>query len=398
MKFSLKFFAISLLLFSVFLFISCGEEKEEEKRAEDATPPELVSIDIADGEEIPSGRSITAIFSEEMSWVNIVVAGATGKTILDSTGKIAVWVPSGNIAPGDHKITISGQDKAGNNIKNYKPISFQVTSKLNGKKIQAIDFWFPGDINSQWVYNIPGGDQVTNKVSKYLNIGGKTYKVVEESDLFLGIIEKPASSNPDPFLTFRESDSNQVLGYGVAGNKVFEGMFIDMLKEIGFDEKSVKVSHKYSEWILLDRPEMSYKWTIMQMTTKISLPDITINGIFEIKGYISQKEKLITEAGEFETYVVEYTAIDEVEGDKAVEPVINLWLSPDVGLIKMEGDNSVLGRLSKYKIVSNKPAPASYVQPIMAISNLMKIKKEIDINLRKNISKFVNKHKAALKG
>jgi hypothetical protein len=383
---------IGILTFLIVFFISftgCGEKDEEVK---DVEAPTVTNIDVADGQEITESRSITVNLSEEMVWVNIVISGATGKTMLDSIGKIAVWIPSGNIPSGDHKITITGQDKAGNDVENYKPINFKVASKMDNKQLQAYSFWYPGETNSQWIYDIPQDGQVTSRISGYLDIGGKSYKVVKESDMFMGIVEAPDPTSPDPFLTFRKGDSNQVLGYGTVGNKLFGDSFIEMLKELGFDEKSIKIQHKYNEWILLDKPEVNLKWTIMQMSTKVTLNDVTINGIFELKGYISRKEKLLIETGEFETYVVEYTTIDEVEGEKQEDPLINLWLSPDVGLIQTELENSVLGRLARYKIVSSSPAPASYNKTLTNNSDLINFRKELDIRLRKLMSTFVDRH------
>ncbi len=70
----------------------------------------VTSLTISEGMEIPANAPITAIFSRQMTHVDIKVTGTTGTTILSGDGKSATWTPSQDMAQGAHTLTITGRD------------------------------------------------------------------------------------------------------------------------------------------------------------------------------------------------------------------------------------------------------------------------------------------------
>ncbi len=72
-------------------------------------PPEVTYVSVSPGVEVANDQTIVVTFSKKMESVSIDVSGATGDTSL--IGTTATWTPSGAMPPGDHTLTITGQDE-----------------------------------------------------------------------------------------------------------------------------------------------------------------------------------------------------------------------------------------------------------------------------------------------
>ncbi len=102
----LKFSALLMAAFLVFVMIGCGGEEEEEG---DKTPPTLVSASPASGSELAANASITLVFSEKMKSVTV-----PGGVVDLGDGKNVTVKPSGEWATGALTLNVSGEDMAGN--------------------------------------------------------------------------------------------------------------------------------------------------------------------------------------------------------------------------------------------------------------------------------------------
>ena len=125
--------------------VSCAKELHE------PLPPEIVSINISEGQRIVGNETIIVEFSKEMESVSIEVSGALGATSL--TGKTAEWTPSMDISLGTHTLIITGTDETGYDLEETISIGFIVMGKLVDTKIA---FSLDGDIH---VINADGSDQ-----------------------------------------------------------------------------------------------------------------------------------------------------------------------------------------------------------------------------------------------
>lgn len=222
--------------------------------------------------------------------------------------------------------------------------------------IAAADLWYPGGVGSRWVYNTPSSERVTTRVVENMEIGGKIYKAVRESEPLMSIM----IDEPDPFLTFKKAEPDRILGYGKAANELFKEIFLDSFVEMGFDKANVSVQSVIDEWVILENLIEGHKWTVMKLSAILSFMGITVRGTIQIQGEILRMERTETIAGEFETFVIDYTMASEVEGEAEEQSLCTLWLSPNVGLIQLELDGDIAGSLIEYEITRAKPAPVSY--------------------------------------
>ena len=169
----------------------------------------------------------------------------------------------------------------------------EVSVLLKGRGIEPLSaaaFWYPGDINSYWVYNDYSFVQVTATLVGNIEFNGKEYKVVEESQPFLGTLStKP---DPDPFLVFRyENTTDQIQGYGVAVNKHIERTLTSLFTEAGIPEEIIDMQPPLDEWVLLKTPIVGHRWTVMRFYLEATSYDEKVSGFFEIESYIPRKEK-----------------------------------------------------------------------------------------------------------
>lgn len=102
----LKFSALLMAAFLVFVMIGCGGGEEEEK---DTTPPTLVSASPASGSELAANAAITLVFSEKMKSVNV-----PGGVVELGDGKNVTVKPSGEWTSGALTLNVTGEDMAGN--------------------------------------------------------------------------------------------------------------------------------------------------------------------------------------------------------------------------------------------------------------------------------------------
>lgn len=72
-------------------------------------PAEVTHVNVSPEIEVANDQTIVVTFSKKMESVSIDVSGATGDTSL--SGTTATWTPSGAMPPGDHTLTITGQDE-----------------------------------------------------------------------------------------------------------------------------------------------------------------------------------------------------------------------------------------------------------------------------------------------
>jgi hypothetical protein len=95
--------AKSVLPLLCLLLTCCTEDLPEPE------PPEVTYVSVSPGVEVANDQAIVVTFSREMESVSIDVSGTTGDTTL--SGTTATWTPSGAMPPGDHTLTITGQDE-----------------------------------------------------------------------------------------------------------------------------------------------------------------------------------------------------------------------------------------------------------------------------------------------
>ncbi len=123
----LKFSALLMAAFMVFVMIGCGGEEEEEK---DKTPPTLVSASPASGSELAANASITLVFSEKMK--SVTVAGGVVEL---GDGKNVTVKPAGEWPAGALSLTVTGEDMAGNAL---AAVSLSYTIKAADKEAPKI--------------------------------------------------------------------------------------------------------------------------------------------------------------------------------------------------------------------------------------------------------------------
>lgn len=230
------------------------------------------------------------------------------------------------------------------------------------KPLSAAAFWYPGDINSYWVYDVSSITRSTATLAGKIEIDGREYKrVVEEGWSLIG---------DGPFLIFRHRDTpNQILGYGVDKNESYEELVIGACIEAGFPLEFLDIQGPSDEWVLLESPAVGQGWTVMKLEFQYA-PSFSTRGTATIKiqASIPRTEKVKTEAGEFEAFVVDYTLnysivliVDWQVIDKETdeEPLATMWLVPNVGFVKMV-INDTIGTLVEYDITANQPLVASF--------------------------------------
>jgi len=169
-----------------------------------------------------------------------------------------------------------------------------------------------------------------NTAVGYRSIDGKTYRVIEESQTFIGILN---GVDPDPFLVFRASGNDVIRGYGTKANKAFAEGFREAFVEAGYPRNSITMKFSDSEWNLLETE--GQEWAAMRVEAEARFMGAKVQGSFEIQSRLLYTEVVDTEAGEFEALVVEYLHETEVEGEVKRLKLCIMWLCPDVGLVKI---------------------------------------------------------------
>jgi hypothetical protein len=110
---------VFLLICCIILLSACGKDNP--------TNPEVLSINIYQGEQISELRPIVVKFNEEMAHVEIMIDGPDGRTkgIVTLNGDTAVWTPSSNaLSSGTHSIFVTGINKSGQQLVGFNPIVF----------------------------------------------------------------------------------------------------------------------------------------------------------------------------------------------------------------------------------------------------------------------------------
>ena len=138
--------ALFICAIGFFAFLSgCDRETGEEA---DPGPPKVTFVNLDEGGRLPGNAIIVVTFSSEMEWVKIAVSGADGNVHL--SGSQAEWAAIdtnrlhppppydilsqpvgpcyGPMSPGPHTLTITGQNKSGQELEEFKPISFFAVS------------------------------------------------------------------------------------------------------------------------------------------------------------------------------------------------------------------------------------------------------------------------------
>jgi hypothetical protein len=219
-----------------------------------------------------------------------------------------------------------------------------------GQDFKAADLWFPGSINSFWRYEVyynastgkiaTTGDIVTDTYNSNATLDGKTYKVIQESKPFVNYIDM-LDSKPDPFLTFREDEKGQILGYGRSANSDFEGIFADIM------DVEFQFSWVSDEWILIPaQPFVGQTWhfTEADISELFLWSGKTSKSKYAFQGEIQKKAKIKTIAGEFDTFVV--YCYDCFKSESLTNEIKNLvcvmWLAPNVGLVQISFDDKTI--------------------------------------------------------
>lgn len=224
------------------------------------------------------------------------------------------------------------------------------TFPVFGQEILPADLWYPGGPDSYWIYETPSIGKVKATVVGEKRIDGKMYKVVEEDKFLVGALFGPEAV-PAPFLTFRgvkEDGISRIKGYGVAASKCSEEMVWEIFA--GFPKDSIKVDFGGNEWLLLRGSVVGgRKWTVNETKVEVKFFGAKTTGSFMIEGRIPQMREVETEAGEFDTFVLDYTVVNEIQGDIKKMPLCTMWLAPEVGLVQLKiGDE--IAKLVEYRI------------------------------------------------
>jgi len=355
-----------IVILTLFSVLGCSREDE------DNIPPTIISVDVKDGSQVYANSTFTVVFSENMGYVKISISGAQGNTTLDSSGKKATWTPLSDIPVGEHILTIEAEDLVDNKLYNPKPIKFNVAKNnkepisndnnnqkpvSNGGSLNS-ELWYPGGIGSYWIYDTMSG-QTKAEVLGNVVLGGMTYKSITEDEQFMSMISDQNGKEIGPFLTFRIDNSGKVLGYGVVINEAFEEIILQVFIEEGLGD-IVQVQTGSDEWIILEDTAISNTWNVMSLKARADLLGISMTATFSIKGEIVKKEKLKIKAGQFDTIVIDYSFLSEVDGDISEDPFLTAWVSPNIGLIQMRSSD-IEGSLIKYNVSSVNPAPQGFV-------------------------------------
>jgi len=321
--------------------------------------PQVLSIDVRQGEQISEFRPITVKFNKEMVYVDIRVDGAEGIVALN--GDIAIWTPSlKTVSPGSHLVHIMGIDKSGQQLVGFEPIvlinnPFIINPWEVISKAAIADLWFPGNIGSKWTYEEAGEKMVFS--TSIVELNGKSYKAVLNS-LF------PGEISGLPLYVFREMDS-KIFGYAEKDKKQTEEALEDLLKqslifgknhapliEAGFSEndiQNVQVKHEsMDEWLILDKNNLipGGHWLVTKTHTsgwiKGHKVGDRIQGIrASVVGVGFAKEFGISNQAfcNLPIAYVEYKVVDE---DLQGNPMNSYFLfgtcvSPDVGMVSFIG-------------------------------------------------------------
>ena len=174
---------------------------------------------------------------------------------------------------------------------------------MSSEATTAVDMWYPGGVDSFWIYNVPSLGQVI-ATAKETEIDGGKYKVIQEDKPFIGSL---VGVEPDPFLTFREDESGLLRGYGAAANKAFGVGFKEEFVAAGHPEEGLNLKFSDDEWVILGGKD--FVWTVMKVEVEAPVFGLKVRGSFEVQCEILRQEVINTEAGEFETFVIEYLFI-----------------------------------------------------------------------------------------
>lgn len=219
------------------------------------------------------------------------------------------------------------------------------------------DLWFPGGVGSYWVYNIPDG-QMTIRVVEYTTLGGRMYKVIEETEPLLASI---AGTDPDPFLVFRAGGFDQIQGYGEGANEVMEEVLQEMFMEAGFPGNIIRVKFANNEWILLDLRAEDFEWTVMKANIEAQFLGAKVQGSFEIRGSAPWITDIETDIGKFETLSVDYLQITDIEGEVEKLRYCTMYLTPHIGLVQLRvAEEKAI--LAEYHLEPEQPPPKQAIK------------------------------------
>ncbi len=185
--------------------------------------------------------------------------------------------------------------------------------------------------------------QITVTVIGGTDIGGKRYKVVEESEPFIGAF---AGTDPDPFLVFRPGDT-YIRGYGATANEVFREGFQETLAEAGWLNKDTNLQFSDDEWSVVDLADD--EWTVTRVDAEAAIHGIKVRSSLEILGRLISVVEVETDAGAFEALLVDHVHITDIEGDIERSRFWSMWLSPGVGLVQLETGQGI-STLAEYDI------------------------------------------------
>ena len=230
---------------------------------------------------------------------------------------------------------------------------------------EVADYYFPGEVGSQWTFDIPGMPDVIYTRKTDLQLSGRTYHIVSETFPLLGGLSN------DPFLAFRISQ-NQVLGFAKKANQMLADAFIQGLKEGGGGIIEGKIRFDSGdEWVLLNQePEPGNEWNFAKWTVTIwdkRNPGNKIKGVILYRAAVKKRENI----GRFQAMKIDYEMTAEFpKMQKLQEEMLTLWISRRVGIVQIGiPGQKTKACLTKYNIVSIKEAVKMTSDRLIATDN-----------------------------
>jgi hypothetical protein len=349
-----------LLICCIVTLFACGKDNPISPMV---ISPQVLIVDVSQGEQIAELRPITVKFNKEMAHVEIMIDGPDGpKGTVALKGDTAVWTPSSStISPGSHTIFVTGTDKSGQQLINFNPIMF-FNNKLPVinpwdaiSKATVADLWFPGSVGSKWVYN-----NVTFLLSK-IELNGKPYMAVRNA-------ASPNELSKNPLFVFRVNAS-QILGYADDDKKQTQAALEDELKNSlarddvhkqliaeGYTENEIqnaRIEHESTdEWVILEKQNLTpnANWLVTRTHVSAWIRDQKVaDRIQSIRAFVTDitiaKISVNQVLSDLPIANIEYNVVDEdLQGNTknsyflfgiSVSPGIGMVLYTDGGNIKL---------------------------------------------------------------
>lgn len=239
------------------------------------------------------------------------------------------------------------------------------TCALAQEAVTAAQLWYPGGAGSFWVYKADGKEITLIVIEEWFEIGGEFYKFIRENTplwgelisnfTFFGQAAEAFNHWLNPFLVFQDKGSS-LEGYGEEANRFQE----DQLNKFAPKGVNVKLISPSKKWVILKNPNVKWevkdedatwvwkKWKVADLDISIIQPsgERTMEAGY-LEGIPKGREKVETEVGEFDAFIVDYNYIKF--GTWGSGRLCRVWLT-DKGpaIIKVEG--KVLAKLVRYEI------------------------------------------------